>query len=82
MRLASCLLVSVLTAVLWHASPANGENYLRAASGTDAVSGDGRSDNGLPKYTTKSRIAGRVSPEAKVRIYKWQLTESSLSITA
>jgi hypothetical protein len=81
MRLASCLVASVLMAVVWHASPVNGENYLRAA-GTDTVSGAGRSDNELPKYTSKSGIANRVSPEAKVHVYKSRLIESPFSITA
>ena len=81
MGLASCLVASMLMAVVWHASHVNGENYLRAA-GTDAVSGAGRSDNELPKYTSKSGIANRVSPEAKVHIYKSWLIESSFSITA
>ena len=81
MRLASCLVASVLMAVVWHASPVNGENYLRAA-GTDTVSGAGRSDNELPTYTSKSGIANRVSPEAKVHVYKSWLIESPFSITA
>ena len=66
MRLASCLLVPVLTAIVWHAGPVNGENYLRAA-GNDAVRGDLRSDNGLPKYISKSGIASQVPPKTKVR---------------
>jgi hypothetical protein len=69
MRLASCLVASVLMAVVWHASPVNGENYLRPPR-TDAVSGAGHSDNELPKYTSK------------VHIYKSRLIESSFSITA
>jgi hypothetical protein len=67
MRLASCLLASVLAVVVWHASPINGENYLRTA-GTDAVGDAGLSDSGLPKSSSKSGIASRVLPEAKVRI--------------
>ena len=67
MRLATCLCISALTAVVWHASPVNGVHYLRAAR-TDAVIGAGGSDNELSKYTGKSGIANQVSPEAKVRI--------------
>jgi hypothetical protein len=73
MRLASCLLASVLTAVAWHASPVNGENYLRSlprSDGTDVAADAGLSENVLSK-SSKAGIASRVSTDdEKVSIDK------------